>query len=118
MNSISPIESECLTRFQVNYSGYSKANTMISTDNTAFGIDNNTQCLNINNISNLKGLKSGMISLNISLLSSNAILYDSNNCNLYVTKNCDQEFYVLINDNIRIDPKSIERFIRLNLLAF
>ena len=117
LNNFSPIQSECLTRFQIdNSSSSTKPGTSISTDNIAFGIDQKTQCLNINNISNLKSSKTGSLVLNISLLSTlpNNFLYDSISCNIYVTKKCEQEFYAVASDNVLIDNSDyITRFFLL-----
>jgi hypothetical protein len=115
LKNFSPIQSKCLTRFLIENSiSSSKTGISISTDNTAFGIDQNTQCLNINNISNLKSLKTGSLILNVSLINTNLnnLLCDSISCNIYVTKKCEQEFYAVASDNILIDNSNyITRFI-------
>ena len=120
MKNFSPIQSKCLTRFLIENSiSSSKTGTSISTDNTAFGIDQNTQCLNINNISNLKSLKTGSLILNVSLINTNLnnLLYDSISCNIYVTKKCEQEFYAVASDNVLIDNSNyITRFISKQLI--
>ena len=97
------MQSECLTRFQIDYSEYDATNVYLSADNNAFGIDKSTQCLFIENISSLKSLKTGFSSLNVSLISStgsSSMLFDSVLCNIYVTSKCEQEFYAIASDNV------------------